>query len=123
MLPDNFTGALIVSVVNISVVFSVLVFISLVITLTYKLVSGVGNHDKGEKVPPVAQKAPVTSDAVTADSLEAPVRAAIMAALAVYLDQPVSGVSVFVRKTPDSGAWGSLSRKGFSGVEKYRSRR
>lgn len=123
MLPDNFAGALVLSLVNISIVFCVLIFISFVITLTYKIVSGLSKDSKEEEIPPATGGVSVPSDAVPADSLEGPVKAAIMAALAVYLNEPAPSVPIFVRKIRGSGAWASLTGNEISSMGKYWSRR
>lgn len=108
MIPETFAGGLILSVVNLTVVFAVLILIALVINIIYKLVS---KSEGGEKVTEVAPKvAPeIASDEVIPfDSLDSRRKAVIAAALCAYLGH--HAVSVFVRRVPDAGAWGKASR-------------
>ncbi|HHY16539.1 MAG TPA: OadG family protein [Firmicutes bacterium] len=116
MIPDTFSGGLILSLVNLIVVFLVLVIIAFAINLIYKVVS---NAEKASvtavseaEIAPVEEsgmaEAGDVSEKVAFDSLDGRRKAAIMAALCAHLGHSV--VPVFVRKIPDAGAWGKSSR-------------
>ncbi|HHW18278.1 MAG TPA: OadG family protein [Firmicutes bacterium] len=115
MIPDTFGGGLILSLINMSVVFLVLGILALIIQLTHRILKSTGAVSKDQKERKETEArldAVPEEDRVPLESLESPVKAAIAAALAVYLGAPAA--SVFVRRIPDSGAWGKSSRAGFN---------
>lgn len=134
MIADTFSGAVLVSIVNIAVVFAVLTFLAIVIKVTYKAVT------RSQKEPAVEIQLPEshgqqfvdTSERVTKsleveeacgktpvplECLDASLKAAITAVLSLYLDMPKR--RVFVRKITDAGAWGKSSRARFKSPTWY----
>jgi len=134
MIADTFSGAVLVSIVNIAVVFAVLTFLAIVIKVTYKAVTGsqrkpaveteLSESDRQQfvdtlereteslEVEEIAGKTPVPLE-----SLDASLKAAITAVLSLYLD--TSKRRVFVRKITDAGAWGKSSRATFKSPTWY----
>lgn len=118
MIPDTFAGGLLLTVVNMAVVFATLIVIALVINLIRKLVSNGTKHTAGEhaavSTTSVAQpaspshQAQLAPQAVPFQSLDPKRKAVIVAALQAYLGY--EAVPVFVRRIPDAGAWGKASR-------------
>ena len=121
MLPDTFLGGLALTLVNMVVVFFVLGFLALVIRAIHGLMSRVGSE---EEAPPRKQVLVVSSHAepeegevFLPDDIDPAKKAAILAAISVYLGRPET--SMFLRDKKDRGAWGRASGKyGHSG---YRS--
>lgn len=117
MIPDTFAGGLLLSVVNMAVVFSVLAFLALVINLFHGLFGGKARGPAATETVAIAQEDAeiVQEDAggVTAEDLpstgDAKVRAAIAAALAAYMSTEEK-IRVFTRDIQGSGVWGSSSR-------------
>ncbi|HHY12788.1 MAG TPA: OadG family protein [Firmicutes bacterium] len=118
MIPDTFAGGLILSVVNMVIVFAVLIIIAFVINLIYRSVSNAEGKQSTEAavaetaVSPVkssdVEQAGAAAEKVAFDSLDSHRKAAITAALCAYLGH--HAVPVFVRRIPDAGAWGKSSR-------------
>lgn len=114
MIPDTFTGGLILSLVNMVVVFLVLIIIGFVINLIYKSVSKSERTElpaetvEASVEPPSMAQTEVAAEKVAFDSLDSRRKAIITAALSAYLGH--DEVPVFVRRIPDAGAWGKSSR-------------
>ena len=111
MIPDTFSGGLILSLVNMVVVFLVLIIIAFTIGLIYRTVSASEKTNKKEAPETAAWEAepePEPKGMVPFESLDAKRKAAIMAAL--YACTGGSVVPVFVRRISDAGAWGKSSR-------------
>lgn len=118
LLPDNMVGALLMSVINMSICFLVLGFLSLVIRMTARAVSAYsvsgepresGKTRTGDSGPP--EGLPVVS-VRTGDTsvLSSEERAAVIAALAVMMTGSGRRIRPFVRGIRDSGAWGRVYR-------------
>jgi len=131
MLPDNMAGGLILSLVNMGVVFLVLAFLALMIKMTYLVVGSRGSNgrpggdgragttsgtdreeERGdtleeEVLEPAQSRLEIEGSPVLAPSI----KAAIVAALSSYLEGTT--VRVFVRRIPDSGVWGKSARAPF----------
>ena len=111
MIPDTFSGGLILSLVNIVVVFLVLIIIAFTIGLIYRTVSASEKTNKKEALEIATwepEPVPEPEGMVPVESLDAKRKAAIIAAL--YACTGGSVVPVFVRRIPDAGAWGRSSR-------------
>ncbi len=123
MLPDTFVGGLIMTLVNMTVVFLVLGFLALVIKAT----AGAITRLAPEVAPPPPRSVLVVSshseaeegDVFLPDNIDPAKKAAILAAISVYLGKPETGM--FLRDTRDSGAWGRLSRRQAYANSGYRS--
>ena len=122
MIPDTLAGAAILTVVNMTVVFLVLIMLAVVIVLIHKIVSGseksFGNGHRGEAPDQEVSRASLVDDGSCfeedleevqdLDMLDPKRKAAILAAVYAYMGR--SEVPVFVRKVSDSGEWGKTSR-------------
>ncbi|HHX10611.1 MAG TPA: OadG family protein [Firmicutes bacterium] len=118
MIPDTLAGGLMLTVINMVVVFAALTVIAFVINLIHRLTSkeedekpnagtGLGSSNS-QGASRRAEKEVLAAVAVPFDSLDSRRKAAIMAALRAYLGY--DAVPVFVRRIPDAGAWGKTSR-------------
>ena len=124
MIPDTLTGAAILTVVNMTVVFLVLIMLAVVIVLIHKIVSGseesFGKGHGGEALDEEVSRVSLVDDGSgfeedieieevqDLDTLDPKRKAAIFAAVYAYTGR--SEVPVFVRRVSDSGEWGKTSR-------------
>ncbi len=102
-LPDNIVGGLILSLVNMLVVFLVLGSLAFVIQITYRLVSR-GSREQAESQGLEEVEETLTREEET-PGLSGPVRAAIAAAIAAYMEEESKPVPVFVREAGGMGDW------------------
>ena len=116
MLPDNLMGSLVMTLINMTVVFLVLGFLALVIEAVHRLISRL--QPEGEEAPR-RQVLVVSShselqegEMFLPDDIDPIKKAAILAAITVYMGRPET--SMFLRDRRNSGAWG-----GFSGRQAY----
>lgn len=125
MIPDTLTGAGILTVVNITVMFLVLIMLAVVIVLIHKIVSALeqsfGKGHRGEALDEEVSRVSLVDDGSgfeedieieevqDFDTLDLKRKAAIFAAIYAYMGR--SEVPVFVRKVADSGEWGKTSRR------------
>lgn len=118
LLPDNLFGALLMSVINMSICFLVLGFLALVIRITARAVAASsvsgepgdsGKTRTGDSVP--SEGLPVVSLRTEDTSVLTPEeKAAVVAALAVMMTGSGRRIRPFVRGIRDSGAWGRVYR-------------
>lgn len=124
MIPDTMAGGLLLSVVNMAVVFLVLGFLAVLINFIAKAVNagssrkgggdGLKEDSREDSELDSSSDQENVSFAVPTDvdgepSLDPKIKAAICAAISAFYDDGAS-VSVFVRKVKDSGAWGKSFR-------------
>ncbi len=116
-MPDNITGGLILSVLNMVIVFVVLGILAVVIELTHRIVSRTAETqaensrsdqemhveavlpepvDAGEEIVEIGDGVPGITSAA---------RAAIAAALSLYMEDASESCSVFTRDVAAMGAW------------------
>lgn len=122
MLPDTFLGAVTMALVNMTVVFAVLAFLALVIRAIHGFMTKMGYEEEETPRKQVlvvsSHSGPQEGELFLPDDIDPVKKAAILAAISVYMGRPET--SMFLRDKKDRGAWGRLSGKlGISGS--YRS--
>jgi len=114
-------GGFLLTLINMAVVLLVLGALALLIRAIHRIVTALG--ERGQNEPPKRAVLVVSSHSEAEEGevflpldIEPAKRAAILAAISVYLGKPET--AMFLRETKDSGAWGRLSRRhwGFSGA-------
>jgi Na+-transporting methylmalonyl-CoA/oxaloacetate decarboxylase gamma subunit len=113
MLPDSFLGGLIMTLVNMIVVFLVLGFLALLIRGVHAAIARV-QPEEPEMLPRAVLVVSSHSESeeggmVLPDNIGPAKKAAILAAISMYLGKPET--AMFVRNVKDSGAWGRQSRR------------
>lgn len=113
-MPDTFLGGLFMSLLNMTVVFLVLGFLALMIKAVHGVMSRV--QPEGEEEPPRKQVLVVSShselqegELVLPDDVDPAKKAAIFAAISVYMGRPET--NMFLRDKKDTSAWGRPSGK------------
>ncbi len=129
-MPDTYVGAFTLIGVNLGMVFLVLLALAGVINITHGLVNRLQPREIQESMPDREKHVMILSGShsdtlqegttLPLNEMNGATRAAVMAALAVYMERPRP--SMFLRNTTDSGAWGRSSRKYLhGGAGTYRS--
>ncbi len=119
MIPDTFTGGIILSLINLTIVFGVLLIIAFMISLIYKTVSNAENKRPTEATTNEIAISPsestknkldmIDEKGIPFDSLDSRCKAIIIAAVSAYIDE-THEIPVFIRRIPDAGAWGKFYR-------------
>ena len=117
MIPDTIAGGLILTVVNMTVVFAVLIVIAFMINLIHRTASAGDGKKATEGAGSVDSGTQVASQSVAQQDLD-PEPVPLMhwmrgvkrplCCLHAYLGHKT--VPVFVRRIPDAGIWGKTSR-------------
>ena len=118
-MQDSFADGLILTVVNMTVVFVVLGSLALMIRGVHAVLSSIGAE---EPAPPPRSVLVVSShseseeeEIMLPDNIGPAKKAAILAAISVYLAKPE--IPMFLRNdVRDSGVWGKQSRKSYAGA-------
>ncbi len=113
MLPDSFLGGLIMTLVNMTVVFLVLGFLALVIRAVHSVIARVqpeeGQLPQRSVLVVSSHSEAEEGEMLLPDNIDPAKKAAILAAISMYLGKPET--AMFLRDTRDSGAWGKQSRR------------
>lgn len=124
MLPDTFLGGLMMTLVNMTVVFLVLAFLALVIRAIHAVMQGIGYQEEETPRKQVlvvsSHSEPKEGELFLPDDIDPVKKAAILAAISVYMGQSeVQSPNMFLRDKKVRGAWGRTGKPGASGS--YRS--